>query len=68
MAGITTPLGLFDDVEGGACILVMPYVGVSLAEMPEFVMPISYRCIPILYSSYLTFSDTFGTGKLFLQL
>ena len=26
-AGITTPLGLFEDVEGGACILVMPYVG-----------------------------------------
>lgn len=42
-AGITTPLGLFDDVEGGACTLVMPYEGVPLAAMPELVLPISYR-------------------------
>jgi len=27
-AGITTPLGLFDDVEGDASALVMPYVGI----------------------------------------
>ncbi|KAF8351966.1 hypothetical protein F5887DRAFT_7931 [Amanita rubescens] len=33
--GITTPLGLFDDVEGGVCILVMPYVGAPLAATPE---------------------------------
>ncbi|KAF8348709.1 hypothetical protein F5887DRAFT_1249742 [Amanita rubescens] len=43
MAGITTPLGLFEDVEGGACILVMPYVGAPLAATPELVLPISYR-------------------------
>ncbi|KIL60282.1 hypothetical protein M378DRAFT_14258 [Amanita muscaria Koide BX008] len=42
-AGITTPLGLFEDVEGGACILVMPYVGAPLAATPELVLPISYR-------------------------
>jgi hypothetical protein len=41
-AGITTPLGLFEDVEGEASILVMQYVGASLAETPVF--PISYRC------------------------
>ncbi|KAK2459877.1 hypothetical protein APHAL10511_008077 [Amanita phalloides] len=41
--GITTPLGLFDDVEGGACIPVMPYVGAPLTATPKFVMPISYR-------------------------
>ncbi|KAM6493938.1 hypothetical protein JOM56_010299 [Amanita muscaria] len=33
--GITTPLGLFDDVEGGACTLVMPYVGAPLAATPK---------------------------------
>ncbi|KAM6503753.1 hypothetical protein JOM56_000696 [Amanita muscaria] len=42
-AGITTPLGLFEDVEGGACILVMPYVGAPLAATPELVLAISYR-------------------------
>jgi hypothetical protein len=51
-AGITTPLGLFDDVEGGACALVMPYVGIPLAAKPELVLPISYQCIVILYHSY----------------
>jgi hypothetical protein len=50
-AGITTPLGLFDDVEGGACILVMPYVGTPLGETPKLVLPISYRWIIILSCS-----------------
>jgi hypothetical protein len=67
-ARIMTPLGLFDDVEGGACALVMPYVGIPLSAMPELALPISYWCIPILYCSYLTFSDMFGTGKPFLKL
>jgi hypothetical protein len=55
-AGITTPLGLFDDAEGGACIPVMPYVGIPLAATPELVLPISYRCIAILcsYPHFLT--------------
>jgi hypothetical protein len=63
IAGITTPLGLFDDVEGGACILVMPYVGVPLAEMPEFVVPVSYRCIAILYCSSPHFLTRLGQGS-----
>jgi len=50
--GITTPLGLFDDVEGGACVLVMPYVGIPLDAIPEVVLPTSYRCIAILYCPY----------------
>ncbi|KAF8346672.1 hypothetical protein F5887DRAFT_882970 [Amanita rubescens] len=33
--GITTSLGLFDDVQGGACTLVMPYVGAPLAATPK---------------------------------
>ena len=32
---IATPLGLFDDLEGTACALVMLYAGVSLAESSE---------------------------------
>jgi len=31
--GIITPLGLFDDSEGSACALVMPYAGVPLSEL-----------------------------------
>ena len=31
--GITTPLGFFDDSEGSACTLVMPYAGVPLSEL-----------------------------------
>lgn len=31
--GITTPLGFFDDSEGSACALVMPYAGVPLSEL-----------------------------------
>ena len=50
-AGITTPLGLFDDVEGGACMLVMPYVGTPLGATPGLVLPISYRWIIILFCS-----------------
>ena len=42
--GITTPLGLFDDVEDEACALVMPYAGIPLADVPELVLPISSRC------------------------
>jgi hypothetical protein len=54
-AGIITPLGLFDDVEGGACALVMPYVGIPLTAVPELVLPISYQCVAILCHSYHTF-------------
>jgi len=53
--GITTPLGLFEDVEGSACALVMPYVGIPLAKMPDFHLPISHRCGSILYHFYLHF-------------
>ena len=52
-AGIITPLGLFDEVEDGACALVMPYVGIPLAEMPELVLPISHQCSAILYHSLI---------------
>ena len=62
-AGITTHLGLFEDVEGGACILVMPYVGASLAATPELVLPISYRCVPISYCSYPHFLKSLGQGS-----
>jgi hypothetical protein len=62
-AGITTPLGLFDDVEGGTCALVMPYLGISLAAMPEVVLPISYRCIAILYHSYPHFLTRLRQGS-----
>jgi len=31
--GITTPLGFFDDSEGSACALVMPYAGIPLSEL-----------------------------------
>jgi hypothetical protein len=48
-AGITTPLGLFDDVQGDACALVMPYMGSALADMPEFVLTSPYQCSAILY-------------------
>ncbi len=61
--GITTPLGLFDDVEGGACTLVMPYVGAPLAATPELVLPISYRCVAMLYCSYLHFLTSWGQGS-----
>ena len=64
--GITAPLGLFEDVEGGACILVMPYVGAPLAATPELVLPISYRCIAIWYCSYPQFLTSLATGKQFL--
>ena len=60
--GITTPLGLFEDVDGGACILVMPYVGASLATTPELVS-ISYRCIFILYPHFLTSKLGQGSGS-----
>jgi hypothetical protein len=50
--GITTPLGLFYEVEGGPCALVMPYVGIPLAAMPELVLPISYRCVAIMCPTY----------------
>ena len=48
-AGIITPLGLFDDVQGDACVLVMPYMGSPLADMPEFVLTSSYQCSVISY-------------------
>lgn len=48
-SGITAPLGLFYDVdpEGGPSALVMPYAGVPLDEMPEFILPYSHRCAAI---------------------
>ena len=54
-AGITTPLGLFEDVEGDACALVMPYVGIPLADMPDLHLPISHRCGSILSISTCIF-------------
>jgi len=51
-AGITAPLGLFDDVGGEACALVMPYEGTPLAARPEFVLTSSYQCSAILYHPY----------------
>ena len=48
-AGITTPLGLFDDVQGDACALLIPYMGTSLGVMPEFVLTSSYQCGATLY-------------------
>jgi len=47
-AGITTPLGLFDDVEGGVSALVMPYAGTPLADVPEFVLTRSHQCSTFL--------------------
>jgi hypothetical protein len=48
-SGITTPLGLFYDVdpEGGPSALVMLYAGVPLDEMPELILPYSHRCVAI---------------------
>jgi serine/threonine protein kinase len=41
-----------------ACILVMPYVGAPLSATPEFVLPISYRCIAYFVLFLLpTFSE-----------
>jgi hypothetical protein len=50
-ARITTPLGLFNDVQGGACALVMPYIGSPLADMLEFVLtsPIPVQCYSISF-------------------
>src|SRR6266576_5643276 len=61
--GITTPLGLFDDVEGGACALVMPYVGAPVTATPNLVLPISYRFVAILYCSYQCFLTSLGQGS-----
>lgn len=47
--GIIFPLGLFDEVEGGASALVMPYVGTPLATRPEFVLSPSYQCSTFSY-------------------
>jgi hypothetical protein len=35
LRGIATPLGFFDDSEGGACALVMLYAGVPLIAVPR---------------------------------
>jgi len=53
--GITTPLGLFDDVQGDACALVMPYMGSALAVKPDFVLTSSHQCsaISICYPHFL---------------
>ena len=41
-AGITTPIGFFEDVDGGASALVMPYAGIPLATMPKLVVQHSH--------------------------
>jgi len=41
--GIKTVLGFFDDLEGGACALVMLYAGVSLRA--EQALSLSERCV-----------------------
>lgn len=64
-AGITTPLGLFDDVEGGVSALVMPYVGTPLAAMPEFVLTRSYQCSTFLSHYHPPFLTPCGQGSRF---
>jgi hypothetical protein len=58
--GITAPLGLFHDVDGGTCGLVMPYEGISLAAIPELVLPIPAQCVAILYHSWTHFLTRLG--------
>lgn len=41
LRGIATPLGFFDDSEGGACALVMLYAGVPLIAVPRRNLSIS---------------------------
>jgi hypothetical protein len=41
LRGIATPLGFFDDSEGGACALVMLYAGVPLIAVPWCNLSIS---------------------------
>jgi len=60
--GITTPLGLFYNVEGGACAIVMPYVGISLNAMPELVLPNSSQCVAILFHSCSHLLTRLGQG------
>jgi len=43
LRGIATPLGFFDDSEGGACALVMLYAGVPLTAVPRRNMSILDR-------------------------
>ena len=64
-AGITTPLGLFDDVEGGVSALVMPYAGTPLAAMPEFVLTRSYQCSTFLSHFHPPFLTPCGQGSRF---
>ena len=51
--GIAIPLGLFEDVDGGACALLMPDRGAPLTA--EFCLTPSYQCSAILYYSYHIF-------------
>jgi tRNA A-37 threonylcarbamoyl transferase component Bud32 len=62
-AGITTPLGLFDDVQGGASALVMPYAGTPLAARPDFILTVSYQCSTLLSYFHPHFSDTLGNRE-----
>jgi hypothetical protein len=48
-AGITTPLGLFDDAEGGASILVMLFAGDPVMEMQKLGLPSSHRYVGFLF-------------------
>jgi hypothetical protein len=41
LRGIATPLGFFDDSEGGACALIMLYAGVPLIAVPRRNLSIS---------------------------
>jgi hypothetical protein len=41
--GVTTPLGLFDDFEGAACALVLPYAGVAISTELQGNLSISDR-------------------------
>jgi hypothetical protein len=43
--GITTPLGLFDDAEGGPSVLVMLFEGSPLINVQELDLPSSHRCV-----------------------
>lgn len=47
--GITIPLGLFDDIEGGPSILVMPFKGSPITPMHELDSPSSHRYVGFFY-------------------
>ena len=43
LKGIATPLGFFDNSEGGPCALVMLYAGPALVTEPKCVLSVSNR-------------------------